>query len=96
MVRVPWVHRLRKNRTRKVRNSFPGFSGALINGSEFDVEMTSVPDMTGLGPLKGHFASLRSEISEIAEQPGQTRGEVISEFLRKCSDKRHRAESTEN
>ena len=75
------------------KNSFPDFR-ALINGSEFDVEMTSVPDMTDW-TLKGTFRKLEERISEIAEQPGQTRGEVISEFLRKCSDKRHRAESTE-
>ena len=73
------------------RNSFPDFR-AWINGLEFNVEMTSVPDMTDW-TLKGTFRKLEERISEIAMQPGQTRSEVINEFLRKCSDKRHRAES---
>ena len=54
--------------------------------------MTSVPDMTDW-TLKGTFRKLEERISEIAKLPGQTRGEVIDEFLRKCSDKRHRVES---
>ena len=74
------------------KNSFPDFR-AWINGSEFDVEMTSVPDMTNW-TLKETFRKLEERISEIAKQPGQTRGEVIDEFLEKCSDKRHRVEST--
>ena len=74
------------------KNSFPDFR-AWIDGLEFDVEMTSVPDMTDW-TLKGTFRKLEERICEIAEQPGQTRSEVIDEFLRKCSDKRRRAEST--
>ena len=73
------------------KNSFPDFR-AWIDGLEFDVEMTSVPDMTDW-TLKGTFRKLEERISEIAKQPGQTRGEVIDEFLRKCSDKRHCVES---
>ena len=73
------------------KNNFPDFR-AWIDGLEFDVEMTSVPDMTDW-TLKGTFRKLEERISEIAKQPGQTRGEVIDEFLRKCSDKRHRVES---
>ena len=74
------------------KNSFPDFR-AWIDGLEFDVEMTSVPDMTDW-TIKGTFRKLEERISEIAKQPGQTRGEVVVEFLRKCSDKRHRVEST--
>ena len=74
------------------KNSFPDFR-AWIDGLEFDVEMTSVPDMTDW-TLKGTFRKLEQRISEIAKQPGQTRGEVVVEFLQKCSDKRHRVEST--
>ena len=73
------------------QNSFPDFR-AWIDGYEVDVEMTSVPDMTDW-TLKGTFRKLEERISEIAKLPGQTRGEVIDEFLRKCSDKRHRVES---
>ena len=73
------------------QNSFPDFR-AWINGHEVDVEMTSVPDMTDW-TLKGTFRKLEERISEIARLPGQTRGEVIDEFFRKCSDKRHRMES---
>ena len=72
-------------------DSFPDFR-AWIDGWEFDVEMTSVPDMTDW-TLKGTFRKLEERISEIAKLPGQTRGEVINEFLRKCSDKRHCVES---
>ena len=68
------------------QNSFPDFR-AWIDGFEVDVEMTSVPDMTAW-TLKGTFHKLEKRISDIAKQPGQTRGEVIDEFLRKCSDKR--------
>lgn len=73
------------------KNSFPDFR-AWIDGLELDVEMTSVPDMTDW-TLKGTFRKLEERISEIAKQPGQTRGEVIDEFLRKCSDKRRCVES---
>ena len=73
------------------KNSFPDFR-ACIDGLEFDVEMTSVPDMTDW-TLKGTFRKLEERISKIAKQPGQTRGEVIDEFLRKCSDKRHCVEN---
>ena len=73
------------------KNSFPDFR-AWVDGWEFDVEMTSVPDMTDW-TLKGTFRKLEERISEIAKLPGQTRGEVIDEFLRKCSDKRHCVES---
>ena len=73
------------------RNNFPDFR-AWIDGYEVDVEMTSVPDMTDW-TLKGTFRKLEERISEIAKQPGQTKGEVICEFLRKCSDKRYRVES---
>ena len=73
------------------QNSFPDFRAG-IDGYEVDVEMTSVPDMT-YWTLKGTFRKLEERISEIAKLPGQTRGEVIDEFLRKCSDKRHRVES---
>ena len=73
------------------KNSFPDFR-AWVDSLEFDVEMTSVPDMTDW-TLKGTFRKLEKRISEIAKQPGQTRGEVIDEFLRKCSDKRHCVES---
>ena len=72
-------------------NSFPDYR-VLIDGLEFDVEMTSVPDMTDW-TLKGTFRKLEDRISEIAKQSGQTRCEVIDEFLRKCSDKRHCVES---
>ena len=72
-------------------NSFPDFR-AWIDGYEVDVEMTSVPDMTNW-TLKGTFRRLEERISEISKLPGQTRGEVIDEFLRKCSDKRRRVES---
>ena len=74
------------------KNNFPDFR-AWIDGWELDVEMTSVPDMTDW-TLKGTFRKLEERISEIAKQPGQTRSEVIAEFIRKCSDKRHRLEST--
>ena len=73
------------------QNSFPDFR-AWVYGYEIDVEMTSVPDMTDW-TLKGTFRKLEERISEIAKLPGQTRGEVIDKFLRKCSDKRHRVES---
>ena len=73
------------------QNSFPDFR-AWIDGYEVDVEMTSVPDMTDW-TLKGTFRKLEERISEIAKLPGQTRGEVIDQFLRKCSDKRQRVES---
>ena len=73
------------------QNSFPDFR-AWIDGCEVNVEMTSVPDMTDW-TLKGTFRKLEERISEIAKLPGQTRGEVIDEFLRKCSDKRHCVES---
>ena len=73
------------------KNSFPDFR-AWIDGLEFDLEMTSVPDMTDW-TLKGTFRELEERISEIAKLPGQTRGEEIDDFLRKCSDKRHCLES---
>ena len=73
-------------------NSFPDYR-AWIDGSEFDVEMTSVPNMTEW-TLKETFRKLEGRISEIAKQPGQTRAEVIEEFLRKCCDKRHRVKNT--
>ena len=74
------------------KNNFPDFR-AWIEGLEFDVEMTSVPDMTDW-TLKETFRKLEERISEIAKQPGQTRDEVIDEFLRKCSDKRRLVESS--
>jgi hypothetical protein len=73
------------------KNSFPDFR-AWVDGYEVDVEMTSVPDMTDW-TLKGTFRKLEERISEIAKLHGQTKGEVIDEFLRKCSDKRHCVES---
>ncbi len=73
-------------------NSFPDYR-AWIDGSEFNVEMTSVPDMTEW-TLKEPFRKLEGRISEIARQPGQTRAKVIEEFLRKCCDKRHRVKNT--
>ena len=73
------------------KNSFPDFR-AWINGLESDVEVTSVPDMTAW-TLKRTYRKLEERISEIAKQPGQTRREVIDDFLRKCSDKRQRVES---
>ena len=72
------------------KNSFPDFR-AWFDGLEFDIEMTSVPDMADW-TLKGTFRKLEERISQIAKQPGQTRDEVKDEFLRKCSDKRHLAE----
>ena len=74
------------------KTKFPDYR-AWIDGWELDVEMTSVPDMTDW-TLKGTFRKLEERISEIAKQPGQTKSEVIDEFLRKCSDKRHRLENT--
>ena len=76
------------------KNSFPDYR-AWIDGREFDVEMTSVPDVKNW-TLKGTFRELEGRISEIAKLPGQTKGEVIGEFLRKCSDKRHRVEGAAN
>ena len=70
--------------------SFPDFR-AWFDGLEFDIEMTSVPDMADW-TLKGTFRKLEERISQIAKQPGQTKDEVKDEFLRKCSDKRHLAE----
>ena len=72
------------------KNRFPDFR-AWIDSWEFDVEMTSVPDMADW-TLKGTFRKLEERISEIAKLPGQTRGEVIDDFLRKLSDKRLRVE----
>ena len=63
-------------------NEFPDFR-AWIDGSEIDVEMTSVPDMSDW-TLKSSFSKLETRISEIARQPGQTKDQVINEFLRKC------------
>ena len=68
------------------KSNYPDFR-AQIGNFEVDVEMTSVPDMTDW-TLKGTFRNLEGRISEIAKQPGQTRAEVMDEFLRKCSDKR--------
>ena len=73
------------------KDNFPDFR-AWIDDREFDVEMTSVPHMKDW-TIKGKFRMPEKRISEIARLPGQTRGEVIDEFLRKCSDKRQRVES---
>ena len=55
-------------------NSPPDYR-AWIEGAEYDVEMTSVPDME-IWTLKSKYRHLEKRISEVAKQPGETMAEV--------------------
>ena len=60
---------------------------ASIDGVEYDVEMTSVPDMEKW-TLKSKYRDLEKRISEVAKQPGETMAEVVDALCRVLSKKR--------
>ena len=64
---------------------------AWIQGAEYDVEMTSVPDM-GKWTLKSKYHHLEKRISEVAKQPGETMAEVTDALCRVLSKKRESLE----
>lgn len=71
-------------------NSFPDYR-AWIRDEEFDVEMTTVPDMKKW-TIKSHYRDLEKRISEVAQQPGQTRQDVIQDLSRVLAKKRNSVE----
>ena len=64
---------------------------AWIEGAEYDVEMTSVPDMEKW-TLKSKYRHLEKRISEVAKQPGETMAEVTDALCRVLSKKRESLE----
>ena len=68
-------------------NSFPDYR-AWIRDEEFDVEMTTVPDLEKW-TIKSHYRDLEKRISEIAGQPGETRQDVIQDLNRVLAKKRN-------
>ena len=68
-------------------NRFPDYR-AWIKDEEFDVEMTTVPDM-GKWTMKSSFRNLEKRISEAAKQPAETRQDVIQDLNRILDNKRN-------
>ena len=64
---------------------------AWIEGAEYDVEMTSVPDMEKW-TLKSKYRDLEKRISEVAKQPSETMAEVTDALCRVLSKKRESLE----
>ena len=71
-------------------NSFPDYR-AWISDEEFDVEMTTVPDMKKW-TIKSHYRDLEKRISEVAQEPGETRQDVIQDLKRVLAKKRNSVE----
>ena len=59
-------------------NNFPDFR-AWIGNQEYDVEMTSVPDL-GKWTIRGNYRDLERKISEVAAQPGESQTEVVDKL----------------
>ena len=68
------------------KNAPPDYR-AWIEGVEYDVEMTSVPDMEKW-TLKSKYRDLEKRISEVAKQAGETMAEVVDALRRVLSKKR--------
>ena len=74
-------------------NSYPDFR-ASINGQEYDIEITSVPDMERW-TIKSTYRDLEKKISEVAAQPGETKESVTHDLKRVLANKAKRVlEST--
>ena len=61
--------------------NFPDFL-AFINGKEYDVEITSTPDL-GNWTIKHDFRDLEKAIQKLARQPGELRHDVVQHINRK-------------
>ena len=67
-------------------NSFPDYE-ACIDGLRFDVEITSVPDLSRW-TIKAHFRDLENRIRQLAVQPGESKADVINDLNRILAKKR--------
>ena len=71
-------------------NCFPDYR-AWIGGQEYDVEMTSVPDMKRW-TIKSTYRDLERSISEVAKHSGETKDNVAEDLQRVLVKKRKRVE----
>ena len=69
-------------------NSFPDYR-AWIRGQEYDVEITSVPDMKKW-TIKSTYRNLEKFISEVAKHRGETKQDVVEDLQRVLTKKRER------
>lgn len=67
-------------------NSFPDYEVS-INGAIFDVEITSIPDLTRW-TLKSSFRDLESRIQQLAKQPRERKEDAITDLNRILAKKR--------
>lgn len=75
-------------------NSFPDYQ-ASISGQEYDIEMTSVPDL-GRWTIKSAYRDLEKKISEVAAQPSETKESITRELSRVLTNKSKRAAESAN
>ena len=74
-------------------NSFPDYR-AWIRGQEYDVEMTSVPDLKKW-TIKSAYRNLEKVIQEVAKHRGETKQEMVDDLERVLAQKRKRIDSVD-
>jgi hypothetical protein len=73
------------------KNCFPDYR-AWIDRQEYDVEITSVPDMERW-TIKSTYRDLEKVISKVAKQPGETKEDVAEDLRRVLGKKRQLVEN---
>ena len=74
------------------KNAFPDFR-ALIGDQEYDIEMTSVPDLEKW-TIRGNYRNLEKKISQVAAQPSETQKEVVDKLHEVVGNKVRRASAS--
>ena len=74
------------------KNAFPDFR-AWINGQEYDIEMTSVPDLEKW-TIRGNYRDLEKKIYQVAAQPSEDKEEVVDKLHEVIGNKVRRASAS--
>ena len=74
------------------KNAFPDFR-AWIGGQEYNIEMTSVPDLEKW-MLRGNYRDLEKKICQVAAQPSETQQEVVDKLHELVVNKVRRASAS--
>ena len=74
------------------KNAFPDFR-AWIEGQEYDIEMTSVPDLEKW-TIRGNYRDLEKKICQVAAQPSENKEEVVDKLHEVVGNKVRRASAS--
>ena len=74
------------------KNAFPDFR-AWIGDQEYDIEMTSVPDLEKR-TIRGKYRDLEKKICQVAAQPSETQKEVVDKLHEVVGNKVRRASTS--